>query len=239
MNEEHSQKDVVPKTKAETTATVSASGTTKKIKTNVRSKQAPITLAPESEDWAEYLVQQAQWMLHTKQAELAQQQSQIAQRQVEVELLRRLLDLVQHQQALPDLEKELAQAQEQITGLQSANEQLQAQWEVANRESLQAVETTARLRTENERLREEFAAEQKARRDEQTEFKEQIEREIKYEVQGFKGQLAGKLKPLFDRKRTTDDHPADAELADYLRSWAQDLTEKLTDAGIVITRDDV
>lgn len=187
--------------------------------------------------WTNYLLHQAQCMLQTKQAEVAQRQAELAQRQAEAELLRRLIEIAHRPQSVaPDLMPQLEQAQQQIAGLQSANAQLQARWEKAEQEMINATETSSLLRTEDEKLRNDLASEKAARLAEQKQFKEQIEREIKYEVEGFKGKLAGKLKPIFDQKSATDDHPADAELAEFLRGWFQDLGERLADAGITILR---
>jgi len=152
-------------------------------------------------------------------------------------LLHRLIELAQRPQiAAPDLMPQLEQAQQQIAGLQSANAQLQAQWEKAEQELTSVTKAVSLLRTEGEKLRSELESEKAERLVEQKRFKEQIDREIKYEVEGFKGKLAGKLKPIFDQKITTDDQPADAELAEFLRGWLRDLEEKLAEAGIQVSR---
>lgn len=219
--------------------TTSAPPTVRKGKTKsslLSPKQIPNEPTKNSEGWTDYLLQQAQCLLQTKQADIARQQADIAQRQVEAELLHRIIEMVQSKEVLPDLSAELEQSQQQIVGLQSANAQLQLQWESSARELADFTETVSRLRNENETLRAEITAERTARSNEQKQFKEQIEREIKYEVEGFKGKLAGKLKPIFEQKSTTNDHPPDAELAEFLRGWFHDLEERLSEAGIAILR---
>jgi len=194
-------------------------------------------VSTDQDTWTNYLLHQAQCLLQTKQAEVAQRQAELAQRQAEAELLHRLIEIAQRPQiASPDLTPQLEQAQQQIAGLQSANAQLQAQWEKAEQELAGATETSSRLRTETETLRDEMESEKAARLAEQKQFKEQIEREIKYEVEGFKGKLAGRIKPIFDQKSTTDDQLADAEMAEFLRGWFLDLEEKLAEAGVQVSK---
>jgi len=193
--------------------------------------------SPAQDDWTTYLRHQAECLLQTKQAEVAQRQAELALRQAEAELLRRLIEAAQRQPiAQPDPAPQLEQAREQITGLQAANAQLQIQLEKAEQDAADAAEASSQLRVENDAMRDELETEKNARLVEQKQFKEQIEREIKYEVEGFKGKLAGKLKPVFDQKSTTDDHPADAELAEFLRGWFSDLEEKLAGAGVQVSK---
>jgi chromosome segregation ATPase len=197
-------------------------------------KESPVK---EPESLTDFLLHQAQALLQTKQAELAQRQAEIAQRQAETDLLQRLIEIAQHKESQqPDLKLQLEDAQQQISGLQSANTQLQAQVERVERELAKGTKGLGQLRDENEQLRAEVGAGKAARLEEQQQFKEQIEREIKYEVEGFKGQLAGKLKPVFEQKSTTDGQSADAELAEFLRGWFQDLEEKLAAAGVLVSR---
>ncbi len=194
-------------------------------------------ISTDRDAWANYLLNQAQCLLQTKHAEVAQRQAELARHQAEAELLHRLIELAHSSQSVaPDLMPQLEQAHQQIAGLQSANAQLQAQWEKAEQELARTTEATSLLRSEREKLCGELESEKATRLAEQKQFKEQIDREIKYEVEGFKGKLAGKLKPVFDQKSTTDDQTADAELTEFLRGWFQDLEEKLAEAGIQVSR---
>jgi hypothetical protein len=190
-----------------------------------------------TERWMDYLLHQAQCLLQTKQAQIAQQQAEIAQKQAEAELLQKLIEAAQGSgQEKPDMTPQLEEAQQQIIGLQSANAQLQTQLEDVERQLAGATETTKLLRLEVENLRSEIEIEKSARLGERKDFGEQIEREIRYEVEGFKGKLAGKLKPLFEQSDSARAQPANGELAEFLCGLFQDLEEKLAEADVFVSR---
>lgn len=83
-------------------------------------------------------------------------------------------------------------------------------------------------------MRDELKAEREAHESTKAAFRAQIEREIKYELQGQLGRLAGKLQSVFDNADTCADDEPDAELCEFYRGWLSEVREKLSAFGVPI-----
>lgn len=177
------------------------------------------------------LINQARLLIGLREEEIAQKQAEAAT------LTRLVTTLLTTREENARLKRQLSNAEERFTELQNSNAQLEASLTRAERLRQEAEMIAARLGEEAELLKKELGAEKAARADEQRWTAEQIERETKYELNGFKERLAAKLAPVFIQKRHTDLQPTDAELAEFLRRWFQDVEDKLQEQGISLRKD--
>lgn len=133
------------------------------------------------------------------------------------------------------LESSLSEAEGQVTGLRGANAALEQRAEEAARQ-LTAVRGEANeYKAEAGSIRAALEEERAGRADDVKRFSEQIDREKQYVLSGFKGKLAGALRPVFNNKRTTDGLELSPELAGFFRRWFDEVEEKLRASGIQIS----
>jgi chromosome segregation ATPase len=165
-------------------------------------------------------------------------QSDIEYAQAEVEFIKGLgISLQRSEVEKVNLQEQLNNHEETISGLREANERLQSMVS-QYKQRIEEVETELSLfREKAEALDNELAQVKTTREEERKEFADEIERQIKFKVDGFKGKLRTKLFPIFNNKRSTDDQQDSAELTRFLRQWFRELENELKEAGIQLTRD--
>lgn len=130
------------------------------------------------------------------------------------------------------VDDELRLAQTQIAGLKSANFDLGHEVKRFAQDKDDARSELEQARIALAEFTQQLADEREGRAEDEKRFAEQIEREKRFVLDGFKGKLRSSLGPIFDNKRSTDDHELSPALAGFLRRWLNEIEEKLKTSGI-------
>ena len=156
----------------------------------------------------------------------------------DVELLGRILnELENNRKARESLRSQLDETISRSEGLQAAISRLESELDAVQKNLMTTQDDCQLLAEQKQKLQAALDEEKRGRASERSELEEAIQRTASGSLAGFKAQLARSLQPILLNKRTTDDQEPSARLAEFLRSWLNQIEGELKRMGVDIAKD--
>jgi hypothetical protein len=129
---------------------------------------------------------------------------------------------------------ELDKTNEHLANLKSSHQEAEKMLAKSIEERKHAVASAEILRRELADVKASFEEASRLLEAERAEFAKSSVDRVHYELEGFRGSLRQKLKPIFENKRQTDGYEPSDELVEFLRGYISEIEEVLRRAGVSV-----